>query len=176
MNDTINDRQGRTGPTGAITKLAKKGVVSARDVAILRRKFRRALARAASRSKPCSGSTAWFGPECEAWAALLAEVVTDHVVWDCRPTGIVTKAMPNGCSDGRCLATLAGLGVLIEILEGAHRVPYWFAGAVRRRAVAGWTDGPKPKSKHWRTSPTRPEPRRGSPLTSRRSTPPGKPG
>ncbi len=144
MNDTLSIAREEQDATGAITKLAKKGVVSARDVAVLRRESfgERSLSRI--EIEALFGLDRLVRPECEAWAALLAEVVTDHVVWDCRPTGIVTEGDAEWLFrrvDGS--RTLAGLGVLIEILEGAHRVPYWFAGAVRRRAVAGWTDGPE---------------------------------
>ena len=143
MNDTLSIGRTDQDATAAIAKLANKGAVSARDVAVLRREFfgERSLSRGEIEALFVLDRMA--RPDCEAWATLLAEVVTDHVVWDCRPTGIVTDG------DAEWLFrrvdashTIAGLGVLIEILEGAHRVPYWFAGAVRRRAVAGWADAP----------------------------------
>lgn len=143
MDDTLSIGETDQDATAAIAKLMQKGVVSARDVGILRRENfgERSLSRV--EIEALFGLDRLVRPECEAWTMLLVDVVTDHVVWDCRPTGIVTEG------DAEWLfrrvdasATPASLAVLIDIIESAHRVPFWFAGAVRRRAAAGWTDSP----------------------------------
>jgi hypothetical protein len=73
-------------------------------------------------------------PKCDEWAAFFIDVITDHVLWQCRPTGVVNE------SQGEWLIALAdrsgsrtALGALAGVLAEAHRVPLWFVAAVRAR-------------------------------------------
>ncbi len=73
------------------------------------------------------------------WTEFLVRAVTDHVVWASRPTGIVGERDAQwllAAADGSRTATT--FAVLVNVLEEADRVPGWFAGAVRKRAVADW--------------------------------------
>ena len=72
------------------------------------------------------------------WTELFVELITDHVVWQARPTGIVTDEQAKwllGRSD-ECRSVEA-LAALVNVLAEAHRAPKWFVAAVRARA-AGW--------------------------------------
>jgi hypothetical protein len=70
------------------------------------------------------------------WMELFVELVTDHVVWQSRPTGVVTDAeaewliaRADGCK------SIEALAVLVNVLAEAHRAPQWFVTAVRARAT-----------------------------------------
>ena len=74
-----------------------------------------------------------------AWTALFVDLITDHVVWQARPTGIVndTKAewllaRADACRSANALAALG------NVLAEAQRAPPWLASAVRKRLSAGW--------------------------------------
>jgi hypothetical protein len=79
------------------------------------------------------------GEKCAAWTPFFVEAMTDHVVWQARPTGIVNAAQGEWLleqADSTC--TLNALAALINVLAEAHRVPLWFVAAVRARAARGW--------------------------------------
>jgi hypothetical protein len=73
------------------------------------------------------------------WTKFFVELITEHVVWQSRPTGIVTDAEAQWLIDqaDRC-ASIDALAVLVNVLAEAHRVPQWFVAAVRTRADRGW--------------------------------------
>jgi len=72
------------------------------------------------------------------WTEFFVEMITDHVVWQLRPTGVVSDAeagwlieRADECKSAECLAAL------VNVLAEAHRAPEWFVAAVKARA-AGW--------------------------------------
>ena len=70
------------------------------------------------------------------WTELFVELLTDYVVWQCRPTGIVTDEAAEwliGQAD-EC-RSIEALAVLVSVLAEAHRAPQWFVTAVRARAA-----------------------------------------
>ena len=73
------------------------------------------------------------------WTALFVEMITEHVVWQSRPTGIVNEAQAEWliarADESRSIGALA---VLVNVLAEAHRAPQWFVSAVRARARGGW--------------------------------------
>ena len=122
-----------------VTKLLHKGRVSARDVAALRREVfaDRSLSRA--EAEALVGLDRAVRPGCAAWAEFFVEAVTDHVVWDARPTGVVTDAQAEWLlRQVDSARTAVGFAVLVNVLDEAHRVPNGFETAVRQRALAGW--------------------------------------
>ena len=73
------------------------------------------------------------------WTELFVELITEHVVWRTRPTGIVSE------DDARWLIeradacqTVEALAALVNTLAQAHRAPEWFVAAVKARAAGGW--------------------------------------
>ncbi len=74
---------------------------------------------------------------CAEWTAFFIECLTDHVVWQCRPTGIVVDEQAEWLvrEADRCrLAT--GAALLANVLAEAHRAPGWLIAAVRARVAA----------------------------------------
>ena len=72
------------------------------------------------------------------WTELFVELITDHVVWQTRPTGVVSDEQGEWLLEkaDEC-KSLEALGALVNVLAQAHRAPQWFVAAVRARA-AGW--------------------------------------
>jgi hypothetical protein len=73
------------------------------------------------------------------WMEFFVEMITDHVVWQSRPTGVISDeqaewliARADECK------TIDALAALVNVLAEAHRVPQWFVSAVRARAAGGW--------------------------------------
>jgi hypothetical protein len=73
------------------------------------------------------------------WTTLFVELLTDHVVWQARPTGVVNDvkaewllSKADACRSANALAALGA------VLAEAHRAPSWLAGAVRKRLAEGW--------------------------------------
>jgi hypothetical protein len=73
------------------------------------------------------------------WTEFFVEMIAEHVVWQARPTGVVSD------EDARWLLQRAdecmsveALAALVNVLAQAHRVPQWFLEAVRARAADGW--------------------------------------
>ena len=66
------------------------------------------------------------------WTEFFVELITDHVVWQTRPTGIVTdeqaKWLLQRADECRSLEALAAL---VNVLAEAQRAPQWFVAAVR---------------------------------------------
>lgn len=78
--------------------------------------------------------------KCAEWTGFLVEAITDHVVWQSRPTGVVNEAQGEWLiARADACANLNGLAVLINVLSEAHRAPLWFLAAVRARAGRGWS-------------------------------------
>jgi hypothetical protein len=72
------------------------------------------------------------------WTEFFVEMITDHVVWQSRPTGVVSDAEAEWLIEraDECKSVEA-LAALVNILAEAPRAPEWFVAAVRARA-AGW--------------------------------------
>ncbi len=112
--------------------------VSAQDVAWLRREVfaeGEVTREAADELFAVAGARMSNAPE---WTELFVELITDYVVWQARPTGVVSDEqgewLLRKADDCRSLEALAAL---VNVLAEAHRAPKWFVAAVRARA-AGW--------------------------------------
>jgi hypothetical protein len=73
------------------------------------------------------------------WTDFFVEKVVEHVVWQARPTGVISEeqarwliARADECASANALAALAGA------LAEAQSAPAWFLGAVSARAMRGW--------------------------------------
>jgi len=77
--------------------------------------------------------------KCSAWTCFLVEAITDHLVWEDRPTGIIDEEKAAWLLDHvDRAASLNGLAVLVNVLAEAHKVPLWLVSAARARAARGW--------------------------------------
>ena len=76
------------------------------------------------------------------WTEFFVELITDHVVWQTRPTGIVTDEQAKWLLQraDEC-KSLEALAALVNVLAEAQRAPQWFVAAVRARASGGWPGG-----------------------------------
>ncbi|MFN3892866.1 MAG: hypothetical protein ACK4MV_20910 [Beijerinckiaceae bacterium] len=73
----------------------------------------------------------------EEWTAFFVETVTDYIVWQSRPTGLINGAQAEWLlaqADIGC--TLNAFAVLVNVLAEADRVPAWLPAAVHGRAAA----------------------------------------
>ena len=73
------------------------------------------------------------------WTEFFVEMITDHVVWQSRPTGVVSDAEAEWLirRADEC-KTVEALAALVNVLAEGHRAPEWFVAAVRARADGGW--------------------------------------
>ena len=68
---------------------------------------------------------------------LLRRTVTDYIVWQSRPTGLVNGAQAEWLlaqADAGC--TLNAFAILVNVLAEADRAPAWLPAAVHGRAAA----------------------------------------
>jgi hypothetical protein len=73
------------------------------------------------------------------WSGLFVELITNYVVWQSRPTGVVNEEQAKWLLDkaDECKSAET-LGALVNVLAEAHRAPQWFVAAVRARAACKW--------------------------------------
>lgn len=70
------------------------------------------------------------------WTAFFVEAITDHVVWDERPTGIVDEASARWLvAQVDRTGSMGALAALVNIMAEAHRVPAWLLAEARSRAA-----------------------------------------
>ena len=70
------------------------------------------------------------------WTELFVELITDYVVWQSRPTGVVTDAEAQWLIErADACQSIEALAAMVNVLAEAHRAPQWFVGAVRARAA-----------------------------------------
>lgn len=70
------------------------------------------------------------------WTAFFVAAITDYVVWQSRPSGVVNSAQAEWllrCADKA--RTLSAFALLVNVLSEAHRAPAWLAPTVRGRAA-----------------------------------------
>lgn len=77
--------------------------------------------------------------KCEGWTTFFVETLTNHVVWELRPTGSVDAASGEWLiARADEAASVTGLALLVNVLAESPRIPLWFLAAVRARAARGW--------------------------------------
>ncbi len=70
------------------------------------------------------------------WTELFVELITDYVVWQSRPTGVVTDDQAQWLIErADACKSVEALAALVNVLAEAHRAPLWFVTAVRARAA-----------------------------------------
>jgi hypothetical protein len=74
---------------------------------------------------------------CADWTEFFIQCVTDHMVWQRRPTGVVMGEQAEWllAEADRCRA-LTAVALLANVLAEAHRAPEWLVAAVRGRIEA----------------------------------------
>ena len=123
----------------AVQALAGKASISDADVAVLRRDVFSDGAVSRAEADVLFALERAPGGKCAEWTPFFIEAITDHAVWQARPTGIVSAAQGEWLLEqADATRTLNGFATLVNVLAEAHRVPAWFVAAVRARAARGW--------------------------------------
>lgn len=77
--------------------------------------------------------------KCAQWTSFFVEAITDYVVWQVRPTGVLGDEIAEWLIDEADFDnTVNALAVLVNVLAEAERVPRWFLRELKARAAAGW--------------------------------------
>ncbi len=125
-------------PRASIAALASRSVLTQDDVDKLCRRVLRFGFVTRAEAEALFEIDAAPCVKCEAWTALFVEAITDHVVWQARPTGVVSPEQADWVLARVDLAqTATRLALLVNILGEAHSVPKDFVAHVKRRA-ASW--------------------------------------
>ncbi len=70
------------------------------------------------------------------WTTFFVETITDYVVWQSRPTGLVNGSQAEWLiAQADAGATLDAFAALVNVLAEADRVPAWLPGAIHARAA-----------------------------------------
>ena len=125
-------------PRASIAALAARPFLTEEDVTHLRRRVLRFGCVTRAEAEALFEIDAAPSAKPESWTPLFVEALPDHIVWQSRPTGVVSPeqaAWLLARADGA--QTLTRLALLVNILAEAHQVPASFLAAVKERA-AGW--------------------------------------
>jgi len=140
MNASKNETAGGAGKTGAmIADIMQSGAMSDADLRALRNGAlgEGAVSRADAEALFALDRAGSEKPE--GWVALFVETITDHAVWQSRPTGVVSPEQAQWLIDqADRTKSVNALAILVNVLAEADRVPQWLPAAVRGRAAAGW--------------------------------------
>jgi hypothetical protein len=127
---------GEETPRASIAALANRPVLTEDDVNKLRRRVLRFGCVTRAEAEALFEIDAAPSVKCEAWTALFVEAITDHVVWQSRPTGVVSPEQADWLLSRVDRAqTVTRLALLVNILGEAHSVPKDFLAEVKRRAA-----------------------------------------
>ena len=133
--------------TALITRLTRRGRVADHDVAALRRMVEETGSVNRQEADALFAVEIAVVDKADAWTGFLIETITDHVVWQSRPTGVLAGPQAEWLLEAadRCDGP-TGIGILANVLAEAHRAPAWFVAAVRARATrtlgADWAQVP----------------------------------
>jgi len=78
--------------------------------------------------------------KCPEWTEFLAEMITEHVVWQSRPTAVVNEPQAQWlvARADEC-RSIGAMAAMVNVLVEAHQVPQWLAAAARARTRQGWS-------------------------------------
>jgi hypothetical protein len=115
------------------------GAVTAPDVEALRRAIGVEGACTRDEADAMFALEASGAKKCAEWTSFFVETITEHVVWQARPTGVVNESQGEWLIRAADRArSLNALALLVNVLAEAHRVPLWFHAVVKARAVREW--------------------------------------
>jgi hypothetical protein len=119
-----------------ITALLHGGAVSGLDVAWLRREVFADGLVSREQADELFAVARSRAAKAKDWTAFFVEMITDHVVWQSRPTGIIGREEAEWLI-GRVdeAGSLEALAALVNVLAEAHRAPQWLIAAGRERAA-----------------------------------------
>ncbi len=124
----------------ACTRVAKcRGEIGSDQIAVLNRRLLNGGAIARDEADALFDLDGGEFKKSAEWTECLVNVVTEHVVWQSRPTGILNAEQGEWllARFDRC-SSISALATLVNILAEADRVPLWFLAAVRGRVARAW--------------------------------------
>ena len=131
----------------AVLEAAGRGEINAADVAALRREIFEDGFITRDEADALFALDRAAPVKCPEWTAFFVEAVTDHVVWQSRPSGVVNEAQGEWLvARADACANVCALAALVNVLAEAHSAPLWFLAAVRARAARGWAGVEEAKS------------------------------
>ncbi|MBV1704007.1 MAG: hypothetical protein KGI57_06735 [Hyphomicrobiales bacterium] len=123
-----------------IAAMAAKGRIEASDVATLRRAFFVEGPTTREQVDALFALEAMRLSKAPEWTEFLVSTSTAHVVWESRPSGVVSESQAEWLlARADEAASVGALAALVDAMAEAQRVPAWFLAAVRARAARGWT-------------------------------------
>ena len=123
----------------AVVAVTQSGMVRAEDVARLRREVFADGSVSRDEADALFALEASDARKCAEWTSFFVEAITNHVVWEMRPTGVVNESQgERSIARADAAGSLNALALLVNVLSEAHRAPAWFLAAVRARATRGW--------------------------------------
>lgn len=127
------------GAIQAILQLIQRGKVCDGDVQRLRREIFTGESITRDEAEALFRLERAVTDKCDSWTAFFVEAITDHLVWQSRPTGVVNTPQAEWLiSECDRTKSVTALAVLVNVLAEAHRVPLWLPAAAKGRASAGW--------------------------------------
>jgi hypothetical protein len=124
----------------AISALISASEVTSEDVARLRRVIFTETSVGRAEAEAMFAVDRSAAPKCKEWTALFVEAITDHLVWQVRPTGVVNTPQAEWLiQQADRTRSLNAFAALVNVLAEAHRVPAWLPAAVKGRVGAGWS-------------------------------------
>jgi len=76
-------------------------------------------------------------PACAEWTQFFISCLTDHVVWQARPTGVISNEQADWLvRQAETVNSLNVFALMANVLAEADRAPQWFVASVRARAEA----------------------------------------
>jgi hypothetical protein len=123
-------------PRASIAALAARPILTDEDVTKIRRRVLRFGFVTRPEAEALFEIDAAPSQKPESWTTLFVEAITDHVVWQSRPTGVVSPEQAEWVlARVDEASTPTRLAVLVNILAEAHSVPATFLSAVKARAA-----------------------------------------
>ena len=122
-----------------VSALVHQGSVGLRDVARLRREVFADGEVSRETANDLFAIERSTIEKCPEWTELFVEMITEHVVWQSRPTGVVNESQAEWLvAQTDACRSIGALAALVNVLIEAHRAPQWLAGAAQDRIRRGW--------------------------------------
>lgn len=127
------------GGRAAIADLMSRREVTRADINMLRRQYLGCGSIGRDEAEALFALECTNNAKCAEWTAFFVEAITDHIVWQVRPTGVVNTPQAEWLlAQVDRARSVTSLAVLVNVLAEAHRVPIWLAAAAKGRANVGW--------------------------------------
>lgn len=123
----------------AILALIAAPAVTDADVALLRREVLADRSLSVEEAEALFALDAAPNAKSDRWTAFFVEALSDFLVWQQRPTGVLAEAKAEWVmSYAAGTASVTVMALLVNLLAECHKVPTWFLAEVRGLATRNW--------------------------------------